>query len=175
MKNKYWIIFWNHVRICKNIPGRPSMDILVRSCQDLGKILAKILPRYCQKLQDVMVRFYQESHVPKKFFVKSCLGRKDLKESQQKYSSMQIYIVRHDNFLLARYKIWLKSAYAVYLGRHWLNCSINSKTGANNGVRKASSWIITQNGAMTAVSSSNRTEYEQDMNLKNSRISNNSV
>ena len=36
------------------------MDILVRSWQDLGKILAKILPRYCQELQDVMVRSYQE-------------------------------------------------------------------------------------------------------------------
>ena len=61
------------------------MDILIRSCQDLGKILAKILARYCQELQDVMVRSYQESHVPKKnFIVKSYLGRKDLKGSQQK-------------------------------------------------------------------------------------------
>ena len=82
------------------------MDILVRSWQDLGKILAKILPRYCQELQDVMVRSYQESHVPKKnFIVKSYLGRKDLKESQQNYTSLQIHIIRHDNFLLARYKI----------------------------------------------------------------------
>ena len=92
------------------------MDILVRSCQDLTKILAKILPRYCKELQDVMVKPYQESHVPKKnFIVKSYLGRKDLK-GQQKYTSMQIYIVRQDNFLLARYKISLQSAYAVYLG-----------------------------------------------------------
>ena len=88
------------------ISGRPSMDILVRSCQDLGKILAKILPRYCRKLQDVMVRSYQENHVPtKNFIVKSYLDRKDLKGSQQKYTSMQIYVVRHDNFLLARYKV----------------------------------------------------------------------
>ena len=43
--------------------------ILARSCQDLGKILAKILPRYWQELQDVMVRSYQESHVPKKTFL----------------------------------------------------------------------------------------------------------
>ena len=77
-------------------PGRPSMDILVRSCQDLGKILAKILPRYWQELQDVMVRSYQESHVPKKtFIVKSYLERKNLKGSQQKSSFQQIYIVRH--------------------------------------------------------------------------------
>ena len=53
------------------------MDILVRSWQDLGKILAKILPRCWQELQNVMVRFYQESHVPKKtFIVKSYLERK---------------------------------------------------------------------------------------------------
>ena len=51
--------------------------ILARSCQDLGKILAKILPRYWQELQDVMVRSYQEIHVPKKtFFVKSSLAKK---------------------------------------------------------------------------------------------------
>ena len=50
--------------------GRPSMDILVRSWQDLGKILAKILPRYWQELQDVMVRSYQESHVSKKNLTK---------------------------------------------------------------------------------------------------------
>ena len=82
------------------------MDILVRSCQDLGKILAKILSGYCQELQDVMVRSYQESHFPKKhFIVKSYLGRKDLKGGQQKYTYMQIYVVRHDNFLLARHKI----------------------------------------------------------------------
>ena len=55
-------------------PGRPSMEIL-----------AKILPRYCQELQDVMVRSYQENQVPKKtFIVKSYLCRKDLKGSQQK-------------------------------------------------------------------------------------------
>ena len=37
--------------------------ILARSCQDLGKILAKIVTRYLQELQDAMVRSYQESHV----------------------------------------------------------------------------------------------------------------
>ena len=89
-----------------NRPGRPSMNILVRSCQDLGKILAKILPRYCQELQDVMVRSYQESHVPKNNFIgKSYLARKNVKGSQQKSTSMQIYTVRHDKFLLTRYKI----------------------------------------------------------------------
>ena len=70
--------------------------ILARSCQDLGKILAKILPRYWQELQDVMVRSYRESHVPKKtFIVKSCLERKNLEGSQQKSTFLQIYIVRH--------------------------------------------------------------------------------
>ena len=64
------------------------MDILVRSCQDLGKILAKILPRYWQELQDVMVRSYQESHVPKKtFIVKSYLERK---KSERKSTKINI-------------------------------------------------------------------------------------
>ena len=72
------------------------MDILVRSWQDLGKILAKIVTRYCQELQDAMVRSYQESHVSKKtFIVKSYLERKNLKGSQQKSIFLQIYIVRH--------------------------------------------------------------------------------
>ena len=44
-----------------------------------------------------MVRSYQESHVPKKnFIVKSYLARKNLKGSQQKSTSMEIYIVRHE-------------------------------------------------------------------------------
>ena len=59
--------------------------ILARSCQDCGKILAKIVTRYCQELQDAMVRSYQESHVSKKtFIVKSYWERKNLKGSQQK-------------------------------------------------------------------------------------------
>ena len=59
-------------------------------------ILAKILPRYWQELQDVMVRSYQESHVPMKtFIVKSDLERKNLTGSQQKSTFLQIYIVRH--------------------------------------------------------------------------------
>ena len=69
------------------------MDILVRSWQDLGKILAEILPRYWQELQDVMVGSYQESHVPK--ILKSYLERKNLKGSQQKSTFLHIYIVRH--------------------------------------------------------------------------------
>ena len=46
------------------------MDILVRSWQDLGKILAKTVTRYCQELQDAIVRSYQESHVSKKNLTK---------------------------------------------------------------------------------------------------------
>ena len=61
--------------------------ILARSCQDLGKILAKILPRYWQELQDVMVRSYQESHVPKKTIVKSYLERK---KSERKSTKINI-------------------------------------------------------------------------------------
>ena len=77
-------------------PGRPSRDILVGSWQDLGKISAKIVTRYCQELQDAMVRSYRESHVSEKtFFVKSYLERKNLKGSQQKSTFLQIYIVRH--------------------------------------------------------------------------------
>ena len=55
------------------------------------------------------------------------------------------------------YKVWLKSPYAFYLGMHWFHCSINCKAVANNGVSKASRWVITQTVAMTAVSSSNKT------------------
>ena len=81
------------------------MDILVRSCQDLRTILAKILPWYsfCHGTHFAKVRSYQESHVPKKNFIVK--ARKNLKGSQQNSTSMQIYIVRHDNFLFARYKI----------------------------------------------------------------------
>ena len=44
--------------------------ILAKSCQDLAKISAKIVTRYCQELQDAMVRSYQESHVSKKNLTK---------------------------------------------------------------------------------------------------------
>ena len=47
-------------------PGWPSVDILVRSWQDLGTIVAKILTKYCHGIHFAMVRSYQESHVPKK-------------------------------------------------------------------------------------------------------------
>ena len=61
------------------------MDILKKSCQDLGKILAKILPRYYQELQDAMVRSYQESHVPRKILLQNLIWpEKNLKGSQQK-------------------------------------------------------------------------------------------
>ena len=76
------------------------MDILVGSWQDLATILAKILSKSCHGIHFAMVRSCQENHVPKKnFIVKSYLVRQNLKGSQQKSTSMQIYIVRHDNFL----------------------------------------------------------------------------
>ena len=79
--------------------------ILARSCQDLRTILAKILSRSCHGTHFAMVRSYRESHVPKKnFIVKSYLARKNLNGSQQKSTSMQIYIVTHGNFLFPRYK-----------------------------------------------------------------------
>ena len=81
------------------------MDIFVRSWQDLGTILAKILTRSCHGILFAMVRSYQQSHIPKKkFIVKSYLVRKNLKGSQQKLISMLTYIVRHEKLLLARYK-----------------------------------------------------------------------
>ena len=93
------------------------MDILVRSWQDLGTVLVKILSRSCHGLHFAMMRSYQESHVPKKSFIlKSYLARNNQGRSQQQSTSLQIYIVRHDNFLLAKYKICLKTTYAVYLG-----------------------------------------------------------
>ena len=45
---------------CQYLPGSTLhgylSKILARSCQDLGKILAKIVTRYSQELQDAMVR-----------------------------------------------------------------------------------------------------------------------
>ena len=71
------------------------------SWQDLGTTLAKILPRSCHGIHFAMVRSYQESNVPKKnFLVKSYLAGKNLKESQQKSTSMQICIVGHDLFFV---------------------------------------------------------------------------
>ena len=75
---------------------------------DLRGYLSKILARFWNThgFHFAMVRSYQESHVPKKnFLAKSYLAKNNLKESQQKLTSMQINIVKHDNFLLARYKI----------------------------------------------------------------------
>ena len=49
-----------------------------------------------------MVRSHQERHVPRKNFnVKSYLVGKNWKGSPHKSTSMQICIVRHDNFVLA--------------------------------------------------------------------------
>ena len=48
---------------------------------------SKILARYWQELQDVMVRSYQESHVPKKTIVKSYLERK---KSERKSTKINI-------------------------------------------------------------------------------------
>ena len=67
--------------------------------QDLETILAKILSRVCHGIHFAMVRSYQESLVPKKkFIVKSYLASNNLEGSQQKSTSMQIYIVRHGIF-----------------------------------------------------------------------------
>ena len=61
------------------------------ACQDHGYpvdphgYLSKILARYSQELQDVMVRSYQESHVPKKNFIaKSYLNRKKTERKSTK-------------------------------------------------------------------------------------------
>ena len=85
-----------------------------------------------------MVRSRQQGHVTKKnFHCKILFGQKNLKESQQKSTSMQIHIVRHDNFLSARYKIRLKSPYVVYLRRHF-KLIYQLQNCRHNGVRKAS-------------------------------------
>ena len=67
-----------------------SMDILVRSWQDLGKILAKILPGYWQEFQDVMVRSYQESHVSKKAFIVKSYHDLERKKSERKSTKINI-------------------------------------------------------------------------------------
>ena len=77
--------------------GRPSPDILVRSWQDLGKILAEILPRYCQELQDVLVRchLFKRAMFPRKILLQNLIWpEKNLEGSQQKSTFLQIYIVR---------------------------------------------------------------------------------
>ena len=64
----------NHTRKLYSPPGSTLHGYLskisARSCQDLGKILAKIVTRYCQELQDAIVRSYQDSHVSKKSLTK---------------------------------------------------------------------------------------------------------
>ena len=68
--------------------------------------LAKIVPRYCQELQDVMIRSYQETHVPKKklnaksYLVKKKSGRKSTKINI--FADLYCYTIK---FLLARYKV----------------------------------------------------------------------
>ena len=53
------------------------MDILVRSWQDLGTILAKILSKSCHGLNFDMVRSYQDRHVSKiKLDKKPMMARK---------------------------------------------------------------------------------------------------
>ena len=65
------------------------MNILVRSWQDLGRILADILSRSRQGIHFAMVRSYQESYVPKKFFfIKSYLVRK---KSEMESAKIIIY------------------------------------------------------------------------------------
>ena len=82
------------------------MDILLGSLQDLGTILAKILSRYYHGIHFTKVKSYQENHAPKEvFIIKSNLASKNLTGSQQKSTSLQICIVRHENFLLAKYKV----------------------------------------------------------------------
>ena len=55
------------------------MDIVVRSWQDLGTILAKILSRPCHGIHFAMLRSYQEGHVLKKnLIVKSLFGQKKI-------------------------------------------------------------------------------------------------
>ena len=71
---KYFVRILRGINFLAKPPGSTLhgylSEILARSCQDVGKILAKILTRYCQKLQDAMVKSYQESHVSKKNLTK---------------------------------------------------------------------------------------------------------
>ena len=66
--------------------------IFARSCQDLEKIIAKILPRYYQESQYVMVRSYQESHIPKKSSFKIPFGQN---KSERKSTKIYIYADLH--------------------------------------------------------------------------------
>ena len=80
------------------------MDILVRSWQDLVKILEQSWLRSCHGIHFAMARSYQESHVPQKnFIVKSYLTGKKCERRSTKCNKMQ------QNAIYARYKILLKS------------------------------------------------------------------
>ena len=70
--------------------------ILARSCQDLGKILAKILPRYWQELQMSWQDLIKRAMFPRKLLLQNPIwNEKNLKGSQQKSTFLRIYIVRH--------------------------------------------------------------------------------
>ena len=60
------------------------MDVLVRSSQDLGTLLA----RSCHGIHFDMVRSYQESNVPKKYF--HCEIHFDQKKSESKARKINI-------------------------------------------------------------------------------------
>ena len=88
-----------------NQPKSGYSKILLRSATYRLIFLncAKILPKISRCHGKILSR---EPCSEEKFYWKSYLARKNLNGSQQKSTSKQIYIVRHDNFLLARYKIW---------------------------------------------------------------------
>ena len=79
------------------------MDILVRFWKDLGKILGQSWLTSCQDLAMVFI-LPREPCSFYKNIVKSYLARKHLQGSEQNLTSLQIYIARDYNFLLARYK-----------------------------------------------------------------------
>ena len=68
---------------------------------------------------------------------------------------MQIYIVRHDNFLLARYKIWLMSLCCLFR-EALIKLFYPLQNCGQQRLQKILQRIITQTGAMAAISSSNR-------------------
>ena len=85
--------------LLSNLPGLTLhgylSEIVTRAWQDLGTILAKILPRSSHGYHFAMVRSYQElseSHVPKKNFCKTLCGRE---KNERNSTKINIYANLH--------------------------------------------------------------------------------
>ena len=89
MVNDRSVAIKNVENISFRTTGRPSMDILVRSWQDLGKILAKILPRVARCHGKILSR---EPCSQENFYCKILFG---WKRFERKSTKIYIYADLH--------------------------------------------------------------------------------